>query len=98
MMYRFMNRKHKQTWSQPLRLAVATFAAVIAAGDHAGAASGRNERSAGSLASRIAGEPIIAIISLRNQRLPFYHAQSWILQTPGSRGPEGPRTPPPPSP
>src|SRR5260370_786819 len=93
MMYRFMNRKHKQTWSQPVRLAVATFAAVIAAGAHAGAASGRNERSAVSVASRIAGEPIMAIISLRNQRITVYDAKGWILQAPVSSGQKGRETP-----
>ena len=92
-MYCFMNRKHKQTWLQPVRLAIATFAAVIAAGDHAGAASGRNERSVVSVESRIAGEPIMAIVSLRNQRITVYDANGWILQAPVSSGQKGRETP-----
>src|SRR6202790_2131972 len=93
MMYCFMNRKHKQTWLQPVRLAIATFAAVIAASDHAGAASGRNERSVVSVQSRIAGEPIMAIVSLRNQRITIYGSNGWILHAPVSSGRKG-REPP----
>src|ERR1700694_3891571 len=88
-----MNRKHKQTWLQPMRLAIATFAAAIAAGDHAGAASGRKERSVVSVESRIAGEPIMAIVSLRNQRVTVYDANGWILQAPVSSGQKGRETP-----
>jgi len=32
----FVNPKHKPTWLQPARLAIASWAAVIAVGDHAG--------------------------------------------------------------
>src|SRR3984893_5014860 len=92
-MYCFMNRKHKETWLQPVRLAIATFAAVIAAGDHAGAASGRKERAVDSVESRIAGEPIMAIVSLRNQRITVYDANGWILQAPASSGQKGRETP-----
>jgi hypothetical protein len=88
-----MNRKHKQTWLQPMRLAIATFAGMIAASDHAGAASGRNERSVVSVESRIAGEPIMAIVSLRNQRITVYDANGWILQAPVSSGQKGRETP-----
>ena len=93
MMYCFMNRKHKKTWSQPVRLAIATFAAVIAAGDHSDAASGRKERAVVSVESRIAGEPIMAIVSLRNQRITVYDANGWILQAPVSSGQKGRETP-----
>src|SRR6202165_4357626 len=88
-----MNRKHKQTWLQPMRLAIATFAAAIAAGDHAGAASGRKERSMVSVESRIAGEPIMAIVSLRSQRITVYDANGWILRAPVSSGQHGRETP-----
>jgi hypothetical protein len=49
-------------------------AAVIASGDQVDAASGRNERSVASVESRTAGEPIMAIVSLRNQRITVYDA------------------------
>jgi hypothetical protein len=40
---------------------------VIAAGDMAGAAGARSERSVGSVETRAAGEPVMAIVSLRRQ-------------------------------
>jgi hypothetical protein len=40
MMARFANPRHKQTWLRLQCLSVAIMAAVIATGDHAGAASG----------------------------------------------------------
>jgi lipoprotein-anchoring transpeptidase ErfK/SrfK len=55
--------------------------------------SGRNERSVVSVASRIAGEPIMAIVSLHNQRITVYHADGWILQAPVSSGQKGRETP-----
>src|SRR3984893_15235755 len=92
-MYCFMNRKHKETWLQPVRLAIATFAAVIAAGDHAGAASGRKERAVDSVESRTAGEPIMAIVSLRDQRITVYDKSGSILRAPVSSGQKGRETP-----
>jgi hypothetical protein len=91
----FVSLKYKQTWLRPACLAIAGFAAVITAGDHAGAANGRNERAAG-FESRIAGEPvepIMAIVSLRNQRITAYDAKGWILRAPVSSGQAGRETP-----
>src|SRR6266853_5089008 len=91
----FVSLKYKQTWLRPARLAIAGLAAVIAAGDHAGAANGRKERAAG-FESRIAGEtvePIMAIVSLRNQRITVYDAKGWILRAPVSSGQKGRETP-----
>jgi hypothetical protein len=68
---RFVNPKRKQTRLLPAHLAVASLAALIAAGDHAGA---RNERSVDSVELRNAGDPIMAIVSLRNQRITVYDA------------------------
>jgi hypothetical protein len=59
----------------PARLVIASLAAVIAASHHASAASGRNERSVESVQSRNAGEPIMAVVSLRNQRITVYDAK-----------------------
>src|SRR5258708_3371727 len=91
----FVSLKYKQTWLRPARLAIAGLAAVITAGDHAGAANGRKERAAG-FESRIAGEtvePIMAIVSLRNQRITAYDAKGWILRAPVSSGQKGRETP-----
>ncbi len=64
-----VNPKRKQTRLLPAHLAVASLAALIAAGDHAGARSGWGERSVESVESRSAGDPIMAIVALRNQRI-----------------------------
>jgi L,D-transpeptidase-like protein len=89
----FVNPKHKPNWLQPARLAIASWAAVIAVGDHAGAAGGRNERAVASVESRAAGAPIMAIVSLRNQRITVYDANGWILRAPVSSGQKGRETP-----
>jgi hypothetical protein len=89
----FVNPKHKPNWLQPARLAIASWAAVIAVGDHAGAAGGRNERAVASVESRAAGAPIMAIVSLRNQRITVYDGNGWILRAPVSSGQKGRETP-----
>src|SRR5215471_14467497 len=89
----FVSPKHKPFWLQPACLAVASWTAVIVMGDHAGAASGRNERAVVSVESRAAGAPIMAIISLRNQRITIYDANGWILRAPVSSGQKGRETP-----
>ena len=84
--------KHQRTRLRPARLAVASLAAVIAAG-HAGGASARNERAVESVESRSVGEPIMAIVSLRSQRITVYDAGGWILRAPVSSGQRGRETP-----
>src|SRR5499427_8709771 len=96
MTFCFVSPLHKQTWLRPARLAVASLVAVITADDQAGAAKGRNERAAASFESRVAGEPvepIMAIVSLRSQRIIVYDADGWILQAPVSSGQKGRETP-----
>jgi hypothetical protein len=85
-----VNPKRKQTRLWPARLAIAVLAALTAAGGHAGATDRRSERS---IESRTAGEPIMAIVSLRNQRITVYDANGWILQAPVSSGQKGRETP-----
>ncbi len=55
-------------------------------------AVGANARSQ-SIESRAAGEPIMAIVSLRNQRITVYDAKGWILRAPVSSGQKGRETP-----
>jgi hypothetical protein len=90
---RFVNPKRKQTRLRPAHLALASLAVLIAAGDHAGATDGRSERPVESVQSRIAGEPILAIVSLRSQRITVYDANGWILRAPVSSGQRGRETP-----
>src|SRR6266702_5766243 len=92
-MSRFVNPKRKQTRLRPASLAVASLAALIATGDHAGARSGGSERSVEFVETRSAGDPIMAIVSLRDQRITVYDAKGWILRAPVSSGQTGRETP-----
>lgn len=89
----FVNSKRKQKPPRPTHFAIAGVVALIAAGGHAGAAGPRSEGSIESIASRIAGEPIIAIVSLQNQRITVHDANGWILRAPVSSGQKGRETP-----
>ena len=44
-------------------------------------------------ASREAGEPLMAIVSIKSQQVTFYDAEGWILRAPVSTGTEGRETP-----
>jgi hypothetical protein len=90
---RFVNPKHKGASFRPTHIAIASLAAIIAAGNLADAASNRNERSMASVDSRTAGEPVMAIVSLRSQQITVYDANGWILRAPVSSGQKGRETP-----
>jgi L,D-transpeptidase catalytic domain len=79
------------------RLAVAATAglAVLIAGSHATAARRHHhaERSSEASAPRAAGAPIMAIVSLKSQRVTIYDADGWILRAPVSTGQKGRETP-----
>jgi hypothetical protein len=61
--------------------------------DHAGASERRGERSVEAIETRTAGQPILAIVSLKNQRITIYDAEGWILRAPVSSGQKGRETP-----
>ena len=86
-----VNAKRKQMRLQLACVAVASLAVLIAAGDEAGARSGWSPIE--SVESRSAGEPIMAIVSLRNQRITVYDTKGWILRAPVSSGQKGRETP-----
>jgi L,D-transpeptidase-like protein len=89
----FVNPKHKQRALRPAHLVIAGLAALVVPGDHAVARNGRTESSVESIQSRAAGDPIIAIVSLRDQRITVYDAAGWILRAPVSSGQKGRKTP-----
>jgi hypothetical protein len=62
-------------------------------GHHADARSDRRETAIESVQTRGAGAPIMAIVSLRDQRITIYDAQGWILRAPVSSGQRGRETP-----
>src|SRR5215203_1407776 len=90
---RCVNPKCRQKRRRLACLAVAGLAVLITAGDDADARSGRSERPIESVQSRIAGDPIMAVVSLRNQRITVYDAKGWILRAPVSSGQKGRETP-----
>jgi hypothetical protein len=88
---RCVNPKRKPARLRPVYLAVAGLAVLVAAGDDAGARSG--ERSIESIETRSASEPLLAIVSLRDQRITVYDGKGWILRAPVSSGMKGRETP-----
>jgi hypothetical protein len=92
MMSCFANPRHKQTKLLPARIALAGLALLISSADHAGAISARSERSVTSF-DALTSEPIMAIVSLRSQRIAVYDANGRILQAPVSSGQKGRETP-----
>src|SRR5271169_357860 len=91
MTFRFVNPK--QTRLRPAYIAIAGLVALIATGDHAGAGSRGSKGSVDSVQSRTAGEPIMAIVSLHNQRITVYDAEGWVLRAQVSSGQKGRETP-----
>jgi hypothetical protein len=79
-------------WVPP---AIVTLAAMAALALTTGAAA-RQERPAPlteATAPRQAGEPIMAIVSIKTQHVTFYDADGWILRAPVSTGTTGRETP-----
>ncbi len=76
-------------------LAMMATTAVILAAPEAGAAArqGRAAQTFEAKAPREAGEPIMAIVSLKSQKVTFYDADGWILRAPVSSGTTGRETP-----
>jgi hypothetical protein len=70
-------------------LALAGLALLISVGDHATAASARSKRSVQFVESRSGGDPVMAIVSLRNQRVTVYDTDGWILRAAVSSGRNG---------
>jgi len=75
------------------RLVLGGLALMIASADHAGAVSGLGERPAAAVEERGAGAPVMAIVSLRSQRITIYDSVGAILQAPVSSGQKGRETP-----
>ena len=80
-------------WGPP---AIVTFAAMTALTALTAAAAPRQVRPAApteATAPREAGEPIMAIVSIKSQRVIFYDAEGWIVRAPVSTGTTGRETP-----
>jgi L,D-transpeptidase-like protein len=71
----------------------AALAATTALIADAAARPGRPAQTVEAVAPRQAGEPIMAIVSIKSQRVTFYDAEGWILRAPVSTGTTGRETP-----
>src|SRR5216117_58122 len=84
-------------WAPPAIVTLAATAALTAltAAPPADAAprQARPERTTEATAPRDAGEPIMAIVSIKSQKVTFYDAKGWILRAPVSSGTAGRETP-----
>ena len=85
----------KQSTIRRLRLPAIVTIAAIAALTALTAEVGARESapSAEATAPRDAGEPIMAIVSIKSQQVTFYDADGWILRAPVSTGTTGRETP-----
>jgi hypothetical protein len=74
--------------------ATAALAALSAAPPaHAATKQARPAKPTEQTAPRAAGEPIMAIVSIKSQQVTFYDADGWILRAPVSTGTKGRETP-----
>jgi L,D-transpeptidase catalytic domain len=77
----------------PAIATLATVAALAALSADAAARQTRPAQPTEAVAPRLAGEPIMAIVSIKSQQVTFYDAEGWILRAPVSTGVKGRETP-----
>jgi hypothetical protein len=77
----------------PVIVTLAAMAALTALTAGAAARQARPAAPTEATAPRDAGEPIMAIVSIKTQQVTFYDADGWILRAPVSTGTKGRETP-----
>src|ERR1700678_4579955 len=80
-------------WGPPAIVTLAAIAALTALTADATARQARPAPPTEATAPRVAGEPIMAIVSIQSQQVTFYDADGWILRAPVSTGITGRETP-----
>src|SRR6187399_2199702 len=80
-------------WEAPAIAVLAAMAALTALTADAAAAPKRPKPATEAMAPRNAGEPIMAIVSIKTQQVTFYDADGWIFRAPVSTGTTGRETP-----
>jgi lipoprotein-anchoring transpeptidase ErfK/SrfK len=80
-------------WGPPAIVTLAAMAALTALTVDAAARQARPAPPTEAAAPRDAGEPIMAIVSIKTQQVTFYDADGWILRAPVSTGTTGRETP-----
>jgi hypothetical protein len=86
-------RAAMRRWGPPAIVTVAAMALLSALTAGASAKQARPASPVEATAPREAGEPIMAIVSIKSQRVTFYDADGWILRAPVSTGTTGRETP-----
>ena len=76
----------KPHWRPAAIVTLAAVAALMALTADALATQARHAQAAEATAPRAAGEPIMAIVSIKSQQVTFYDADGWILRAPVSTG------------
>jgi hypothetical protein len=80
-------------WGHPAIVTLAAMALLAALTADAAARQARPAPATEATAPRDAGEPIMAIVSIKTQQVTFYDADGWILRAPVSTGIAGRETP-----
>jgi hypothetical protein len=80
-------------WGPAAIVTLAAMAALTALTADAAARQPRPAPPTEATAPREAGEPIMAIVSIKSQQVTFYDADGWILRAPVSTGTTGRETP-----
>ncbi len=80
-------------WGPAAIVTLAAMAALTALSPDAAARQTRPAPPTEATAPRDAGEPIMAIVSIKTQQVTFYDADGWILRAPVSTGVKGRETP-----
>src|SRR5882757_1092103 len=80
-------------WNSPAIVTLAAMAALMALTAGAAAKQARPASPTEATAPRDAGEPIMAIVSIKTQQVTFYDADGWILRAPVSTGVKERETP-----
>ncbi|MBR0793099.1 L,D-transpeptidase [Bradyrhizobium manausense] len=85
------SRSEMRRWGAP---GIVMFAAALALAAPSQVLAAKQPRqTAEAVAPREAGEPIMAIVSIKSQQVTFYDSQGWILRAPVSTGTTGRETP-----
>jgi hypothetical protein len=80
-------------WGGPAIVSLTAMVALAALTADATARQARPTPPTEATAPRDAGEPIMAIVSIKTQQVTFYDAAGWILRAPVSTGTKGRETP-----
>src|SRR5476649_2705404 len=80
-------------WGPPAIVTLAAMLVLTALTVDAAARQARPARHTEATAPRDAGEPVMAIVSIKTQQVTFYDADGWILHAPVSTGTTGRETP-----